>query len=223
MTDRASASGAVDGVGEVRGLYIPAVNRVDDRATLVAFMREYPFATVITSGGGATSVTHLPVLTDDSHETPRVRGHFARANPHASALDDGVETAVVFQGPHAYISPSLYGSAEAVPTWNYIAVHATGAARTLDAEATLRVLEESIAAFEPEYRAQWDRMDAAYRDGLARGIVGFELDVTRLEGKYKLSQNRSDAEQRRIASHLVSSSDTNAVEVGRAMRDALVG
>ncbi len=203
-------------------MYIPTPNVVDDQDTLVAFMRDHPFATVVTAADGSAHVSHLPVLVDDSRQSLRVFGHFARANPHAAAVD-GHETAVVFQGPHAYISPSLYDAREAVPTWNYIAVHATGSARTLDAYESLRVLEESIAAFEPEYRAQWDSFDATYRTGMARGIVGFKLDVGRLEGKYKISQNRSEAEQKRIASRLESSADSNAVEIGRAMRATLLG
>ena len=201
-------------------MYIPALNRVDDRATLVAFMRGRPFATVITSAAGATHVTHLPLLVDDSPHALRVVGHFARANPHASVLDDAEKTVAVFQGPHAYISPALYDAPEAVPTWNYIAVHATGPARALSAADSLRVLEESIATFDPNYRAQWDRLDDTYRAGMTRGIVGFQIDVASLEGKYKISQNRSDVERDRIASHLSSSSDSNAAEIGRAMQEA---
>ncbi|MBT3265985.1 FMN-binding negative transcriptional regulator [Candidatus Poribacteria bacterium] len=200
-------------------MYIPATNRVDDRAKLVAFMREHSFATVITPADGQTLVTHIPVLIDDSSEVICIRGHFARANPHSDGLDTGRETTVVFQGPHAYVSPSLYDAREAVPTWNYIAVHASGAARTLDPHASRGVLEESIATFEAAYRAQWDSLDEAYRDGLAKAIVAFEIDVTRLDGKYKLSQNRSPAEQDRIAESLVASQNTNVAAVGDAMRD----
>jgi transcriptional regulator len=200
-------------------MYVPALHQVDDPATLVAFMRAYNFATVITPTAERTLITHLPTIVDDAGDSLRIRGHLARANPHADSLGESAVTTVVFQGPHAYVSPSLYDAREAVPTWNYIAVHASGSTRVLDADATQAVLEESIATFEPAYRAQWDGLDAAYRDGLSRGVVAFEVDVTLLEGKYKLSQNRSTAEQGRMAAHLARSEDTQVSSVGRAMAD----
>ncbi len=130
---------------------------------------------------------------------------------------DGSDDTVVFQGPHAYISPSLYDTREAVPTWNYIVAHAYGATRILDGAGAQRVLEESFAVFEPAYRAQWDGLDEEFRNGLSAGVVALEVVVTRLDGKYKISGNRTPAERARIASRLAAPEDTHVSSIGRAM------
>ena len=174
---------------------------VEERDALLDFMRAHNFATLVSVVEGELFATHLPLTVHaDADDVPvLLRGHLAKANPQAHALESG-QPLVIFQGPHAYISPTNYDAHESVPTWNYTAVHAYGPARVLpEAEAKLETLSHLIEAHEPAYQAQWDDLPARYRQGMLGGIVAFELTVTRLEGKYKLSQNRSHADQERVA------------------------
>ncbi len=202
-------------------MYTPAFTRNDDRAELLAFMRAHRFATLVTASGGTPFITHLPLVVADTVEGLRITGHFARPNPHWRALTEG-ETVAVFQAPHAYVSPTLYDTPQSVPTWNYVAVHATGRARALDDPASaLGAVEALIGATDRGYEAQWRSLPDRYREGMLRGIVAFELPVERLEGKYKLSQNRSPAEQRRVADALAASPDPAARATGELMRERL--
>ncbi len=199
-------------------MYTPAFSRNDDRAELLRFMRAHSFATVVTAARGTPFVTHLPLVIADGADGLRITGHVARANPHWQALADN-ESVAIFQGPHAYVSPRLYDTPQSVPTWNYVAVHAGGRARALDDPAeALRAVEALVAAIEPGYAEQWRSLPERYREGMLRGIVAFELVVERLEGKYKLSQNRSLAEQRRVADALAAGDDVAARAMGELMR-----
>ena len=199
-------------------MYIPPFNRMDDRETLTTFMRGHPFATLITTADGSPYATHLPFIIEDDGEAITLKAHLSKANPHWRHFDSENESLVVFQGPHAYIAPRWYESREAVPTWNYAAVHAYGTPMILDDDATLDVLSSLIDAFDPNYREQWDDLSQEYRSNLRRGIVGFEMRVSRLEGKFKLSQNRPVADQERIIRELSVSDDSNAAETARLMR-----
>lgn len=204
-------------------MYVPAAFRVEERETLLAFMRAHNFAALVSLVEGALFATHLPLTihpgADD--EPLLLRGHLARANPQAQALEAG-ESLVIFQGPHAYISPTNYEVYESVPTWNYTAVHVSGRARVLpDSEDKLETLHHLIEAHEASYQAQWDGLPTRYRQGMLGGIVAFELAVSRLEGKYKLSQNRSHADQERVAAHLLQSDDAAAAATGRLMQENL--
>ena len=146
-------------------------------------------------------------------------GHVARANEHWKAFG-ATESLAIFTGPHAYVSPSLYESVESVPTWNYVAVHAYGVPRVLAADAAdgpERLLEAMMETYEPAYRRQWDGLPAGFKARMLRGIVGFEMLVARLEGKRKLSQNRSRGDQEHVTQALVASPDPSAQAVGRLM------
>ncbi len=119
--------------------------------------------------------------------------HMARANPHWRAFASNAEALVIFQGPHAYISPALYEDRVSVPTWNYAVVHAYGRVRLNDdVEA---VLEKMIRAFDADYMAQWSGLPEEYKSSLKRGIVGFELEVGRVEAKFKMHQGKSRADR----------------------------
>lgn len=203
-------------------MYVPATNRFEDRAAQIAFMREHPFATLVSVVDGVPFATQLPVTVRQLRERVSVRGHLARANPQAGALD-GQPALVVFSGPHAYVSPAHYDAVQNVPTWNYVAVHAQGTACTMtvdDIAGHEALLAELIAAVDPGYQAHWDGLPERYRAGMLRGIVGFEVPVTRLEGKAKLSQNKTAAERTRIANALAASDDEAARETGRLMLEA---
>lgn len=203
-------------------MYIPNANRVEDQAQLVAFMQAHSFATLVSTVQGELFATHLPLVVVAEGEQVRLRGHLAKANPHWQAWATQPAVLVIFQGPHAYISPSHYEKWESVPTWNYIAVHAYGAVRLVQEEAGLpAILSELIAATEPAYQAQWESLPDKFRTGMLNGIVAFEITVTRLEGKFKLSQNRPSGDQQRVATALASASDTAIATTGHYMQEQL--
>lgn len=180
-------------------MYVPRHFQVEDVARCHALMRAESFALLVTIGeDGAPFATHLPVLLDaDRGPLGTLRAHVARANPQQAHLGTGRPALVVFQGPHAYVSPSWYASHPSVPTWNYVAVHAYGVPGVLEGAAARSLLADLVSTYEAGRQPPW-RMDAlapAYVDGMLRGIVAFEIPIDRLEGKVKLSQNR-DARDR---------------------------
>lgn len=200
-------------------MYIPNANRVDEQAELLAFMQAHSFATLVSLVQGELFATHLPLVIVEQEAQILVRGHLAKANPHWQELATQREVLVIFQGPHAYISPSHYEKWESVPTWNYIAVHAYGSARLIQDEAgLLAALGELIAANEATYQQQWDSLPDKFRHGMLNGIVAFEIAVTRLEGKFKLSQNRPAGDQVRVASALADHPDLTIAAVGHYMQ-----
>jgi transcriptional regulator len=126
------------------------------------------------------------------------------------------EALIVFHGPHAYISPAHYESKQSVPTWNYIAVHAYGVPRIVDAKEAM--LDAMIAQYEPAHLQQWHEQSEKYKAGMLAGIVAFEIDVTRLEGKFKLSQNRPEADRRRVMDTLSQSNNSTIHGIAAHMR-----
>jgi transcriptional regulator len=205
-------------------LYIPEFNRLKDTGAALGFMRANPFAIVVSAGGGSPFATHIPVLATEAAGGIMLRGHVARANPHWNMLEQDGETLAIFHGPHAYISPGLYGSRESVPTWNYAAVHAYGQARIFhEAEPLTEVLLETIAVFEQAYLDQWRGLNENYRAKMLSNIVGFEIPVERLEAKFKLSQNRPRADQSRIIQSLESSTDSAISGIAKLMKDQDLG
>ena len=205
-------------------MYIPEFNRLKDSATALAFMQANPFAIVVSAGEGSPFATHIPVLAAEAAGEVLLRGHVARNNPQWKLLEQERETLVIFQGPHAYISPSLYGSRESVPTWNYAAVHAYGRARIFEKPQLLtEVLVDTIAFFDQAYLDQWHGLNENYRAKMLSNIVGFEIAVERLEAKFKLSQNRPKADQARVIQSLESSSDSAISGVAKLMREQGLG
>jgi transcriptional regulator len=189
-------------------MYTPRFNQVDDRAILLEAMRAYSFAILFgPSADGAATATHLPLLVRDEGEHGVLEGHFAKANPHWADLA-ARETLVVFPGPHSYVSPSLYVEALSVPTWNYIAIHAFGRLEPLHDDASkVRLVEDLIAVHEPAYLEKWRAMPEGYRRTMLAGIVGFRMPIARIEGKFKLSQNRAEAERRNVRDAQAAGSD----------------
>lgn len=204
-------------------MYLPEHFRVDDREALLAFVGRHPFATLITTGDGGLELSHLPFLLERRPDgQAALLGHLARANPHARSLD-GREARVLFQGPHGYVSPSWYEEAQAVPTWNYAAVHVSGVVRLIEgAESLLGLLARLVEVHEARLEQPWslDREDAWTRR-LVSGIVGFEIPVTAIEGKFKLSQNRPEASQRRVVRNLAESADAGDRDLAALMAEVL--
>ena len=205
-------------------MYLPKVYQEDDTEKLVAFMRRNSFAALVSMLEGELVATHLPLVVTVEDETVTLLGHVARANPHASAFNAG-EALAIFSGPHAYISPTLYEKEESVPTWNYVAVHAHGVPQALnfkDRPDTMQTLMDAMVdEYEPSYRAQWDSLSEKYRHGMMNGIVGFEMKVERLYGKYKLSQNRSRSDRESVADALAAQQDKTIADVGNLMKEGL--
>ncbi len=178
-------------------IYRPAAFACDDRESLAAFIRRYPFATLMSQGAGGPWVSHLPLL----YENGQLFGHLARANPQTATLG-GNDTLAIFHGPHAYVSPRWYETAPAVPTWNYAVVHALGPARLLNTDETVQIMDRMAAIYEPGSDWSFDGLPDDYRGGMLRGIAGFSIAVLRLEGKFKMSQNRPAPDRQKVAEHL---------------------
>ncbi len=170
-------------------MYLPPYFAEDDREILYSVIRENNFGLLVTAGAGAPSATHLPFLL----EGDTLVAHMARANPQWEAFESGAEVLCVFHGPHGYISPNWYANKKAVPTWNYVAVHVYGAPRVIDDPAvTLAMQERLVAAHEAGSPTPWtmDGLPDGYVEGQMRAIVNFEIPIARIEGKFKLNQNR---------------------------------
>ena len=186
-------------------------------------MQDHPLAAVITLGQSGLDANHLP-LDFDPEPSPlgTLRGHVSRANGMWREASKDVDTLAIFQGPNAYISPSWYPSkhesgGRAVPTYNYIVVHAYGRIRFIEDAEWLRAHVTKLTdRFEAGSAEPWKVTDAPpdFIDGLLKGIVGFELEVTRLAGKWKMSQNRSEADRRGVVEGLGVSNDAVARLVG---------
>jgi len=195
-------------------MYIPKAFREDHINTLHKLMREYSFATLITQHEGVPFATHLPFMLDAQRgPNGTLLAHMARANPQWHDFASGQEELVIFQGPHAYISPSWYEVELSVPTWNYAVVHAYGIPRLIeDGEELYQLLKTLIETHEAQFEKPWPfQLPDDYLQKMMRGIVGFEIEITRLEGKFKLSQNRTEAEREKVIAALQKSTDTLAV------------
>jgi transcriptional regulator len=207
-------------------MYIPEFNRVEDHEAAVAFMRTNPFVILISNTDAGPFATHLPVVVRGEGERTLIRAHVARANPHWKLLEQEQrgDSLVIFHGPHAYISPSLYENRESVPTWNYAAVHAYGRGKILGSnEEKHQVLAELIAQFDASYLEQWKSLGAQYQSRMLNHIVAFEIAVTRLEAKFKLSQNRTRTEQENVIQALTASDDSAVSGVAELMRQQGLG
>lgn len=188
-------------------MYIPKHFREDNIEILHAFMREYSFATLVTQQDGIPLANHFPFLLDTERGSyGTLLAHMARANSQWRTFEEKQEVLVIFQGPHAYISPSWYRDEVelAVPTWNYSAVHAYGLPRLIEDDVQLyNILQATIEANEAHFEKPWVlRMPDEHLQTKMQSIIGFEIQITRLEGKFKLSQNRSEGDQARVAAAL---------------------
>ena len=172
-------------------------------------MRANPFTILVSNTSEGPFASHLPLVIREHARQLILRGHVAKANPHWRHLEADPKCLAIFHGPHAYISPTNYTTRENVPTWNYGTVHVYGTARTMHSpEDLLGILHELIPMFEPAYADQWASLSDAYRQRMLGHIVGFEIAVTKIEAKFKLSQNRLKDEQQKVIDSLSVASDT---------------
>ncbi len=177
------------------------------------------FATVVRTGKERPVATHRPCVVKQQGDQLILSSHIARANPQWKSLTNR-DLLTIFNQPHAYISPSHYETKENVPTWNYLAVHAYGKANLIQEPSQIfEVMEEMIRDFEPAYLNQWEDLSMEYKTGLARGVVAFEIQVSHLEFKKKISQNRSEKEQENIIKHLVKDKEGVGADIAAYMQD----
>ena len=198
-------------------MYVPKHFREDDISVLHTLMRDYSFATLVsTQPDGVPIATALPVILDPRPEPyGTLAAHMALGNPQWRTFHPGREVLVIFQGPHAYISPSWYEAELAVPTWDYATVHAYGVPRVItDHDELLAHLRRLIATHESRLARPWPGdLPADYLDGMMKGIVGFTIPISRLEGKFKMSQNRSATDREEVAAQLRADDDPMRREV----------
>jgi transcriptional regulator len=198
-------------------LYVPPHFRMDDPDKLLEFIGQHAFGTLVTSGASGLQVSHIPFLAERDERGVRLLGHVARGNGQWEALESAEHCVAIFQGPHAYISPSWYLHHPSVPTWNYAVVHAHGKARLMDEAGLHDLLMRLSSIYEAGNAKPWkmSELPADYVATMLKAIVGFEIEVERLEGKFKLSQNRP-AETQRVIARLEARGEP---ELARLMRE----
>lgn len=204
-------------------MYIPKHYLMTDRKELLAFMRRYSFAALVTVKDNFPVATHLPVVIREEGDQVILSGHLAKANEQWKTFSRN-PVLVIFSEPHAYVSPRHYDQILNVPTWNYLSVHAYGKAHIIrDEQQEYRILESMIDTYEQEYREQWDALPFVYKQKMVKGIVSFEIEVTGLQGKKKLSQNKSEQERSRIIEAFSDSGQENERDIAGYMKRSGAG
>ena len=207
-------------------MYIPKLFEVTDLATLHEFIETHSFATLVTAAGEQPIATRVPLLLERSRgRQGTLLGHIARANPQWRCFDGERQCLAMFDGPHAYVSPSWYANAPAVPTWNYAAVHVYGIPRPIqDAEQLARLVDRMVAAYEAGMTEPWPGiLPAEFKASMLKAIVGFSIEIDRIEGKFKLGQNRPLEDRLATVAQLEASSDPAARELAALTRKHLAG
>jgi transcriptional regulator len=205
-------------------VYIPAAFAETDTAKLHELLRRYGFAVLTSRCEGGLIASHLPLLLDaggDAGPHGRLLGHMARANP--QWRDVRGEVMAIFSGPHAYVSPSWYEEGGTVPTWNYVAVHAYGTFQVVEErDRLLDILRRSVRTYEGPRPEPWSFDESApHVETMLKAIVGFRIEITRLEGKWKLSQNHPEGRRQKVRRALESQADEGSRAVAASMREIL--
>jgi len=200
-------------------MYIPAADRVTDPSRINAFIQANAFATLVSRGPDGPWASHLPFVFDEAEGGGRLRCHMARANEQWRHLEPQPNVLCVFLGPHAYISPSWYAAKIAVPTWNYAAVHVYGTARVEDDAFLRKTIVDTTAKYESKMPTPW-RMPVPedYIVSMMRAIVGFSVQITRVEAKFKLGLGRSQEDQQGVLAGLEESGHLESVALARFIR-----
>lgn len=192
-------------------MFVPDIYQPPAASWVEELVRSFPLATLVTPGPERPFVTHLPtVLEDDLSGTvarpsglvgSTILGHLNRANPHWLALRPGTAAVLVFQGPNGYVTPTIYGTTPAAPTWDFAAVHVHGTLHPIDSRAkTMRVVRETARIFEDRFAAGWDMSRSlGYFGQLLPGVAAFEVEIESVDGMFKLSQEQSPEVRRRVS------------------------
>ncbi len=200
-------------------MYTPKFFAANEREECIRFMKAFNFATLVTASNARPTATHLPFIIETRGDQTVLVAHMARANSQWRELADGTAL-VIFSGPHAYVTPRLYGEPQNFPTWNYAAVHAYGRAVTIESpEENLALITKMVEAFDPDYYAgNWRTIDEEYKLSRAGSVVGFEIVVDELQGKKKLNQNKSADDAHRVIDAF-SAGDANERQIADLMKE----
>jgi transcriptional regulator len=199
-------------------MYISKLYREEDREKILEFLRQNEFATLVTYDGEKPTASHLLTEVVEDEGTLFVNGHMSKANPLWKTFEKNPEVLVIFQGPHTYISPTWYNHVN-VPTWNYQAVHVYGSPRIVtDHEETYSLLKKLIERNEVDSQYRLESLPQDFVQKEMKGIVAFQIEVTRIEANYKLSQNRDDEDYHNIVSRLEERDDEMSHGVADAMK-----
>ncbi|MFN0200963.1 MAG: FMN-binding negative transcriptional regulator [Bacteroidia bacterium] len=187
-------------------MYIPKHFQWQETEEIRNFLHTYPFATLVVAENQIPTASHLPFLL----EGETLITHLSKVNPHAKVQHEQ-PALVIFQTPHAYISPTLYDSTPNVPTWNYLAVHVYGKIQLVEeSEAKKAILEKLMPYFEPNYRTWWDKMPEKYLQGMLNGMTGMTISIEKVEAKAKMSQNKTLSSRENVKEYLAKHSDAAA-------------
>jgi transcriptional regulator len=198
-------------------MYTPKHFQLTDQQEAISFMQKYSFATIVTMINDVPEASHLPFVVEQRGDDIILTAHFAKANRQNTVVFLQ-KSLIIFAEPHAYISPANYEKEQNVPTWNYISIHAYGQATLVDDKLEVaKLLEKMIGFYEADYRKQWDGLPADYKERMMNGITAFEIVVTDLQAKKKLSQNRTEGERSNIIASLSWSTDKNEQEIAAYM------
>jgi len=203
-------------------VYLPPAFTEARPAVLVAHIERHDFGLLVSHGPAGLVASHIPFLAERRDEELHLLGHLARPNPQVEDLGKAREVLAMFSGPHAYISPRWYEGGPSVPTWNYVDVHAYGTIRLIEDREWLRGLLRRLSdRHEAANPVPWrvEDLPETYLEGMLKGIIGLEIAVTRLEGKFKLSQNRPAADRPRVIAALEQGGDENSVAIAQLMRE----
>jgi transcriptional regulator len=201
-------------------MYIPHFFAETNEDSLLAFMREFNFATLVTAENDFPTATHLPFIIEKRAEKIVLSAHMAKANLQWKEFRDK-DVLIIFQEPHAYVSPLLYAEKLNVPTWNYVAIHAYGKAKIFETvEENLALLEKMIATFDEKYfETNWREIPEEYKLSRAKAIVAFEIEVEDLQGKKKLNQNKGEEDGRRVIEAFEKSKNSGEQLIARFMKE----
>jgi transcriptional regulator len=205
-------------------MYLPKTFEVTDLSTLHEFIETYSFGTLVTVAGEQPIATRLPLLLDrTSGRQGTLLGHVARANPQWRSFDGDRQCLAMFDGPHAYVSPSWYATSPAVPTWNYATVHVYGIPRPIhDADQLSALVDRLVGAYEAGMTQPWrGALPADFKTAMLKAIVGFAIEIDRIEGKFKMGQNRPAEDRIGTVVRLESSSDPAARAMAQLTRKHL--
>jgi len=199
-------------------MYISKLYREEDRGKILEFLRQNEFATVVAYDGEKPTASHLLMEVMEDGEQLFVNGHMSKANPLWKTFEKNPEVLVIFQGPHTYISPTWYNHVN-VPTWNYQAVHVYGSPRIVtDYDVVYQLLSRLVARNEGEASYRLETLPQDFVEKEMKGIVAFQIEVTRIEANYKLSQNRDDQDYHNIVARLDERQDEMSHGVAEAMK-----
>lgn len=205
-------------------MYRPKAFQEDNIDKLITFMKANSFATLVSIVDNIPYASHIPLVVEIEGEVIKLVGHLAKQNPQWKSFNS-TELLAIFTGAHSYISPTLYEKHESVPTWNYIAVHAYGIPKIITKERSPKLMNQMIdgmiETYEANYKSHWHTLSDGFRENMMNGIVGLEIEVTRLEGKYKLSQNRSKTEQKTISDALLNNLESTVQAIGAEIKNNL--